>query len=270
MAHESATSLLASGVENVIVLDPGESWTPEARPPKAGEIEERAMSPERLSADLADYRARRIDHVQAAIARAAIPTRDLGPDLRIYFQRLVSLNPYFTNRVGLRLGLDITGINGAKWTVDFSNPQHPVSDGLWDWQYKMRFDSRWLNEILEGRLDWEGFLLSTRVELDRQPDLYNDHLLGLLKFADAEALAAVERFETQSSTDPLISVSSPSGAVWRVPRRCPHAGNDLAEFGEVDSRTGVVRCLAHHYEFDLESGRCLNATCDPLFTRGDS
>ena len=30
---------------------------------------------------------------------------------------------------------------------------------------------------------------------------------------------------------------------------------------------GVLRCLAHNFEFDLSSGACLNARCDPISVR---
>ena len=30
---------------------------------------------------------------------------------------------------------------------------------------------------------------------------------------------------------------------------------------------GVIRCLGHNLEFDLATGTCLNARCDPLVTR---
>jgi UDP-MurNAc hydroxylase len=50
---------------------------------------------------------------------------------------------------------------------------------------------------------------------------------------------------------------------YLVARRCPHAGNDLLETGEVLPGR-VLRCLAHHYEFDLETGACVNGRCRPL------
>ena len=46
-------------------------------------------------------------------------------------------------------------------------------------------------------------------------------------------------------------------------RYCPHAGNDLLSTGEV-LPGGVLQCLAHHYDFDLRTGRCLNSECGPL------
>ena len=42
-----------------------------------------------------------------------------------------------------------------------------------------------------------------RVIADRKPDVYNDHLLGLLKFNDKLALRAVERFELGLSSETI-------------------------------------------------------------------
>ncbi len=50
---------------------------------------------------------------------------------------------------------------------------------------------------------------------------------------------------------------------YLVQRYCPHAGVDLLEVGEV-LPGGILRCLSHHYEFDLETGKCLNGKCKLL------
>ena len=52
---------------------------------------------------------------------------------------------------------------------------------------------------------------------------------------------------------------------YEIARYCPHAGEDLAIGSAV--RAGVIRCLGHNLEFDLATGACLNARCDPLVTR---
>jgi UDP-MurNAc hydroxylase len=107
--------------------------------------------------------------------------------------------------------------------------------------------------LLDGSTPWEDFLLSCRFQTARDPDLYNDHLLGLLKFADPEALQAVEDFETADKEDEWITIHS-EGKLYKVSRYCPHAGNDLLNTGEV-LPGGIIQCLAHHYDFDLKTGR---------------
>ena len=59
-------------------------------------------------------------------------------------------------------------------------------------------------------------------------------------------------------------VDAPGGR-YEIARYCPHAGEDLAIGSAVAD--GVIRCLGHNLEFDLATGVCLNARCDPLITR---
>ncbi len=96
----------------------------------------------------------------------------------------------------------------------------------------------------------------------RDPDRYNDHLLGLLKFADDTAIDMVEQFEVNQVFGDRIEINH-EGRRYRVQRHCPNAGNDLLETGEL-LEGGVLRCLAHHYEFDLTTGECITGVCAPL------
>lgn len=96
----------------------------------------------------------------------------------------------------------------------------------------------------------------------RDPDLYNDHLLGLLKFAESSALDAVEAVERALDTETMITVEC-EGQSYQISRFCPHAGNDLLETGQVLAG-GVVRCLVHHYDLDLATGACVNGRSKPL------
>ena len=108
-----------------------------------------------------------------------------------------------------------------------------------------------------------GLPASLRFSAWRHPDLYNDHLLGLLKFASSDALDAVERFEAAAGDGTTITVRADERS-YQVQRYCPHAGHDLLDSGVV--MPGVLVCLGHHYEFDLETGRCLNGHSCPLVT----
>jgi UDP-MurNAc hydroxylase len=98
----------------------------------------------------------------------------------------------------------------------------------------------------------------------RNPDIYNDYLIGLLKHAEPQALACVEAYERGRSTDEKIVVQSSTGR-YEISRYCPHAGEDLAIGSMVTD--GILRCLGHNLEFDLATGTCINARCDPLITR---
>jgi UDP-MurNAc hydroxylase len=130
--------------------------------------------------------------------------------------------------------------------------------------YRLVLDGRWLDGVVSGRTRWEELLLSLRFTARRQPDRYNDYLVGLLKHADRAALRAVERFEVERDPEETIEITA-GGEQLQVSRFCPHAGEDLAETGVVIN--GVLRCLGHNFEFDLTTGSCLNARCDPLVVK---
>jgi UDP-MurNAc hydroxylase len=104
---------------------------------------------------------------------------------------------------------------------------------------------------------WEDFLLSLRVAAFRDPDIYNDHLLGVLKFNDAASLRAVEEYEHRDSDETIIRWAA-DGARYEIARYCPHAG---AALDDAPIEGQVITCLSHHYEFDLDSGRCFSGNC---------
>jgi UDP-MurNAc hydroxylase len=255
--QQVAAWLRSRSIDNTVVLLPGDAW----------DIEARAKEPDPTLADfsfaerwpyLEAYAERRRQPLQDVLARYPQPEESLWEPFRQYFEGLVSMSPYFNHKIGMRVGFDITGPGGGRWAVDFRPGSQGVYKDNGDCGYLYRFESRWLPPILRGEVPWEDFFLSIRFEAERHPDLDNDHLLGLLKFADAEALDAVESFETSMSFDERITVHA-EGRSYSVARYCPHAGNDLQDTGELLPGR-ILRCLAHHYEFSLESGRCLNGT----------
>lgn len=216
---------------------------------------------------LESYAKRRADHIAAVKARYPQPTNSLWEPFYSYFGRVLAMSPYFNQRIGIRVGFDLIGPGGGKWAVDFRPGLQGVFDEAGECGYWYRFDSRWLPPILDGSVPWEDFFLSLRFQASRNPDIYNDHLLGLLKFSWQEALKAVEDYETSinSNLNERIAIHA-EGQNYLVQRYCPHAGQDLLEVGEVITR-GVIRCLGHHYDFELETGQCLNGNCASLDTK---
>jgi UDP-MurNAc hydroxylase len=211
------------------------------------------------------YAARRAWAIAEVYESHPAPTVDLWPTFEAYFSSLVGRSTYFDDRIAMKVGFEIRGPGGGDWSVDFRKDSRGVyadRDGV---AYDYALDSRWLVPILDGRVPWEDFLLSCRFEARRDPDVYNDHLLGLLKFADKGSLDAVEAWETSRSTNERIEVRA-GHRVFEIQRFCPHAGQDLLESGEV-LHGEVLRCSGHHYEFDLLTGRCLTGAGLSLVTR---
>ncbi|TDW95435.1 UDP-MurNAc hydroxylase [Kribbella pratensis] len=215
---------------------------------------------------LKEYAARRRPAVDAAWAANPEPQPGLAKRFKEHVESLGTLSEYFLARIGMTLRFQVMGPNGGLWDA------HIGPDRVWvdldggngHADYRLTLDGRWLDGVVSGRTRWEELLLSLRFTARRQPDRYNDYLVGLFKHADRAALRAVELFETARDPEETIEINS-GGKQLSVSRYCPHAGEDLAETGVV--LNGVLRCLGHNFEFDLASGQCLNARCDPIVVR---
>jgi len=253
--------MVEKGSPNNVVLLPGDAWDLNLRV-KLADPQWKKFSFKDRDRYLRAYAERRREHVEAVLARHPEPRESLWEPFKAHFEHMLTLSPYFNHKINMPVGFDIVGPGGGQWTVDFRHGQEKVVQGIDGCGYKFKFASRWLPMLIDGSTPWEDFLLSLRLQASRDPDLYNDHLLGLLKFADREALKAVEDFETAEKSDEWITIHS-EGRLYKVSRYCPHAGNDLLNTGEI-LPGGILQCGAHHYDFDLKSGRCLNSECAPL------
>lgn len=253
--------LIARGIANTVLLLPGDVWDVRSGK-RAPNLSWKGFRFEERSEYLEDYAKRRRPHIEEVLNRHPTPTEDLWPRFTSYFEELLELSGYFNKRIDMRVGFEIGGPGGGGWAVDFRRGREGVVQTLEDTAYEYRLESRWLGPLLSRDCPWEDFLLSLRFTARRSPDRYNDHLLGLLKFADAHALNRVEQFERSMANDDQIEIVH-EGRIYRLQRYCPHAGTDLANTGEF-LPGGILRCLAHHYEFDLTTGACLTSMCPPL------
>jgi L-ascorbate metabolism protein UlaG (beta-lactamase superfamily)/nitrite reductase/ring-hydroxylating ferredoxin subunit len=211
------------------------------------------------------YAVRRRPEIDRVRAEHPTPADDgtLARDFCEHFESLGRLSAYFLAKAGLTMRFEVLGPGGGTWDAHIGPDRLRVDlEGRAEAvDYRLRLDGRWLAGVVRGRTRWEELLLSLRFSARREPDLYNDHLVGLLKHADLAALRAVEEYEQGRRDEETIAVRH-RGQVVRVSRYCPHGSEDLAETGVVVE--GVLRCLGHNFDFDLDTGACLNARCDPL------
>ncbi len=253
--------LREQGIENALVMLPGDRWNLEHQTqsydPQWKDFEFGAHR-----SYLQAYASRRENIIASFKENYPVPQTSLWQNFKAYFEHLLSLSPYFNQQIGMKVGFEIEGPGGGQWAVDFRPSSQGVFQKIEDCAYRYRFSSRWLVPLLEGKLTWEDFFLSLRFSAWRNPDQYNDHLLGLLKFAEPMALQAVEKYETTLSSQEMITVQS-GGKTFQVQRYCPHAGQDLLHVGEV-LPGDIICCLGHHYEFDLTTGKCLTGNCPSL------
>lgn len=237
-----------------------------------GEVERDPVSARFSFADearpayLERYAADRAEPIAGVLAEHPEPGPGLFHRFVAHFEHLGGLSDYFLGQIDMLVRFEVTGPNGGIWDVDFS------PDGLKAGEaspgarphYRITTAGRWLEGVLGGGLAWEDLLISFRLSLYRDPDVYNDHLVGLLKHANAPALNAVEAYETGRDESERILVEW-GGRSYDIPRYCPHAGEDLSIGAVV--RDGQVHCLAHNFAFDLATGSCVNARSGNLGSR---
>ena len=196
-----------------------------------------------------------------------ISNKNFHNKLEEYFKKMFSVNTYFNERINMTVLFDIDGPDGGKWIVNFSSkPYFKIFENNDTFDYKYSFHSKWLKRIIYEKLPWEDFFLSLRFVSWRDPDIYNDHLLGLLKFNDETATQAVEFFE-KSTSDEILSITTPNGDNYEIEKFCPHAGASLESGIITDDQ---IECSLHHYIFDLKTGTCVNANCNLKTKKLDS
>jgi len=213
------------------------------------------------------YGKARQSQIEATYAAHPDPGPELADRFVEHFHRLGELSPYFRERIDMTVRFDLTGSVEGRWDVDI-RPEGVSVDlggGARDFQYRFSLDSKWLAPVIRGDIAWEDLFLSLRFKAWRNPDIYNDYLIGLLKHAEPMALDAIERYEVARGGDERLEVRGSDG-LYEISRYCPHAGEDLA-IGGVVLEGDVIRCLGHNLEFDLKTGVCLNARCNPIATR---
>ena len=212
------------------------------------------------------YAAARRPALDAVLAGYPEPGPELADAFEEHFRRLGEMSGYFLGRIDMTVRFELTGEVEGRWDVDLRPSGVRVDRNGRARQpgYTFRLGSRWLAPVIFGEIAWEDLLLSLRFRAWRHPDIYNDYLIGLLKHAEPRALGAIEAYERARASDEKIVIDA-AGARYEIGRYCPHAGEDLAIGSMVSG--GTIRCLGHNLEFDLTTGACLNARCDPLTVR---
>ena len=125
-------------------------------------------------------------------------------------------------------------------------------------EYRIDTDRALVESCIERHIeDWVNELfLSCRFRAHRDGP-YNEYVYTFFKCLSLERMAYCEGH--------YASRSEPSDEMFRcgdymVQKRCPHLRADLERFGTVED--GVLECMVHHWQFDLETGRCLTSDDD--------
>jgi UDP-MurNAc hydroxylase len=198
--------------------------------------------------DLEAYRERRRDEWSAFTDRAVEPVgRD---ELHDYFTSLQRRN----RRLLEGFAKSVKLVSGdAAWHVRLgaaAGPGDPVvvplAAGVAT-DYTLTVPPWVLRAVVDGETGWEEALLSLRVDLQRDPDVFDLTFMSLLRYGHQPAQTAHMVREREAG-----ETIERDGL--RMPRFCPHAGEDLAYATIGD---GVIECPRHHWKWAIPEGTCI-------------
>jgi UDP-MurNAc hydroxylase len=86
-----------------------------------------------------------------------------------------------------------------------------------------------------------------RVSIERNPDVYDVKLMGLLRYGNQPKQTLQMVKDTKSNT-----MITRDGVTFQ--QFCPHAGEDLSN---AEIKDGIITCPRHHWKWDVKTGECL-------------
>lgn len=196
--------------------------------------------------DLVAYRERRQDEWEAFYGDSDVSVT--VAEIEKYFASLQRCNSRFLEDFHKDFSLIA---DGSMWGVHLGRLSEKFvieSEEPLDPEYTFVMSPRVLRTILEGRTGWEEALLSMRVGLHRNPDVFDLRFMGLLRYGNepAQTLHMLREQQNQETIE---------CAGLRMQRFCPHAGEDLVHAIVCD---GVVECPRHHWRWEAATGECLS------------
>jgi UDP-MurNAc hydroxylase len=195
--------------------------------------------------DLDAYRQRRRDEWRAYHAGPEPTiTRD---EVERHFATLQQWNKRFLGdfRKDIRLvsgtsNWDIRlGQLAQRFVIESEEPYGP--------DYTLLVSPRVLRAVLDGRTGWEEALLSMRVGLHRDPDVYDFTLMALLRYG-RQPVQTMQILRQRQNSETIERDG------LRLQRYCPHAGEDLSH---ATIRDGRIECPRHHWAWDASTGKCI-------------
>lgn len=188
-----------------------------------------------------------------AAERAGWSTRDhdLVAELKEWIEPLLTQAPITSAGIAGNVVFEFTPDDGV--VIDF------VASEVRAWTgdaavYHVRTDRRLLEACVERHLeDWVNALfLSCRFTAVRS-GAFNEYVMTFFKALSPSRIAFVEGcYREARRAEEFIELDG-----YRIERWCPHRQADLGRFGSIED--GVLTCALHHWQFDLESGRCLTS-----------
>ena len=177
--------------------------------------------------------------------------RDLVAELSEWFEPVLIRAPLTSAGIAGNVVLDFGDGDGV--CIDFVESRVRAWDGD-SFVYKVEVARELIEALVERHTeDWVNSLfLSCRFRAQR-PGPFNEYVMTFFKALSPERIAYVERCYLEARRpDEFFERDG-----WRIERWCPHRQADLTRFGDIED--GVLTCSLHHWQFDLETGKCLTS-----------
>jgi UDP-MurNAc hydroxylase len=175
-------------------------------------------------------------------------------ELTEYFRRLQRRNTRFLGDFRKDIAL---ATSDDRWQVRLGRLAEDFvieTEETIDPSYTLEVPTAILRAIVDGRVGWEEALLSMRLRLRRDPDVFDLTFMSLLRYGHEPAQTR-QMVRERENTETIVV------AGLRVQRWCPHAGEDLHLAIVSDC---VIECPRHHWKWDIDSGRCIDGGDLPL------
>jgi UDP-MurNAc hydroxylase len=241
-----------------------------------GDSRDASISALRPSSDLAShyqsqdyiesYASRRRGAIQQAQSDLSRVNDDLLERAKSHFKELLQLVPELALRANVVIRLQITAgtVHGTlKETFYIDTAMRRISDSDPNRSlqyYTLRIPDQWMQALCDRKISWEDYILSFRLGISREPDIYNEAFVAFLQLETAEERVDYLAYLHAQENLPQERVTREcDGRMLTHLRFCPHNGEDLSD---APIENGVLTCPRHFWQYDLnQNGKGLNNPC---------
>ncbi len=248
---------------SLVHLAPGDSWDASVaalRP--ASDLASHYQSRDYIE----EYIALRSSDVASELSRFPKPANDLADIAKAHLKELLSLVPEIAMRANVVIELHITKATVAgevlsTFYVDTAMRRISETDPKRSLQYySLRVPDRWMQAICDHAISWEDYILSFRLGIHREPDIYNEAFVAFLQLETAEERMDYLAYLHAQENLPQERVTREcDGRQLTHLRFCPHNGEDLSNAA---IENGILTCPRHFWQYDLsKGGKGMNNPC---------
>lgn len=202
--------------------------------------------PPRLAEDLDVYRERRRDEWEEFGDLDERPVT--AEEVDAYFSHLQRLNKRFLGDFSKQISLVAGTRHFCVRLGELAQYYEIEGEEPYDPEYTLLMEPQVLRAIVDGVTGWEEALLSMRVGLHRNPDVFDLTFMSLLRYG-SHPVQTMQMLRERNNTATIERDG------LRMQRYCPHAGEDLTFATIADGR---IECPRHHWVWDATTGTCLD------------